>query len=99
MGQELYLVGEGELLSFIKKNYGLNNTIYMGDGLYDAEILKNCFYGIAPHNATAEAKRNAAYITRVNSGEGAVLDACLHILKKFFRTEYSEIFKRRYLSR
>lgn len=94
MRQELYLVGEGERLSFIEKNYGLSNAIYMGDGLYDAEILKNCFYGIAPRNATAEAKRNAAYITRVNSGEGAVLDACLHILKKFFRTEYNEIFKR-----
>ena len=51
----------------------------MGDGYYDAKILKSCFFGIVPNNARVEAKESADYITPSNSGEGAVLDACLKI--------------------
>lgn len=84
MNQELFMVSEAERLEFIDNNYGLANTIYMGDGYYDANILQRCFYGIAPQNARVEAKNAANYITPSRSGEGAVLDACLHILKKYF---------------
>lgn len=87
MKKELVLVSESERLEFIQTNYGLNNIIYMGDGYHDAKILKQCFYGIAPKNARIEAKTSADYITASNSGEGAVLDACLHILEKFFKEQ------------
>ena len=83
MKQELLLVSEGDRLTYISEKYGLNNIIYMGDGYYDAVILEQCFYGIAPNNARIEAKSAADYITPSNSGEGAVLDACLHIIDKF----------------
>ena len=63
----------------------------MGDGIFDAKILKNCYFGIAPKNARKEAKNNADFITPSNGGEGAVLDACLIILKKFFKINYSKI--------
>jgi len=62
----------------------LENVIYMGDGYHDANILKQCCYGIAPKNARIEAKKEANFITPSKSGEGAVLDACLHILERFF---------------
>jgi 3-deoxy-D-manno-octulosonate 8-phosphate phosphatase (KDO 8-P phosphatase) len=84
MGQELVLVSENDRISFIDKNFGLKNSIYMGDGFYDVEILKKCLFGIAPKNARVEAKRAADYITPSNSGEGAVLDACIKIKKVFF---------------
>jgi 3-deoxy-D-manno-octulosonate 8-phosphate phosphatase (KDO 8-P phosphatase) len=93
MNQELFLVGERERLSFIESKFGLQNVIYMGDGLHDAIILKNCRFGIAPRNARIEAKRSADYVTPTNSGEGAVLDASLKILKKYFRSEYKQITK------
>jgi 3-deoxy-D-manno-octulosonate 8-phosphate phosphatase (KDO 8-P phosphatase) len=83
MGAELHLVNESDRLSFIQSRYGLENVVYMGDGYYDAPILKACFYGIAPNNARIEAKAVADFITPSNSGEGAVLDACLHVLFKF----------------
>ena len=84
MNQDLKLVSEHERLDFIKTNFGLDNVIYMGDGYHDAEILRECFYGIAPQNARIESKNAAKYITPSKSGEGAVLDACLHILEMFF---------------
>lgn len=79
MKQELHLVSESERFDFIKMNYGMSNVIYMGDGYYDADILKACFFGIAPKNARIEAKDASDYITPSKSGEGAVLDACLKI--------------------
>lgn len=85
MKQELILVSESERLDFIETNYGLDNVIYMGDGYHDAKILEYCSYGIAPNNARIEAKNVADYVTPSKSGEGAVLDACLHIIGKYFQ--------------
>lgn len=84
MKQKLFLVGESERFHYIRDNFGLDKTIYMGDGIHDVEILKKCLFGIAPANARREAKKVADYITPSNSGEGAVLDACLKIDKLFF---------------
>ena len=79
MGQKFCLVSEDERYDFIEARYGMSNVVYMGDGYYDAKILKSCFFGIVPNNARVEAKESADYITPSNSGEGAVLDACLKI--------------------
>jgi len=84
MKQELFIVSESERFQFIKERYGFENVVYIGDGYHDAKILKESFYGIAPQNARIEAKEASDYITPSRSGEGAVLDACLHIIKKFF---------------
>ena len=84
MGQKIILIKEKDRYSYLAKNFGLKNIIYIGDGLYDAEILKDCLFGICPKNARKEAKRYANYITPSKSGEGAVLDACLKIKNKFF---------------
>lgn len=85
MKQELVLVSETDRLEFIEGKFGLDHVIYMGDGYYDAEILRRCCYGIAPRNARSEAKNAASYVTPSKSGEGAVLDACLHVLEMFFQ--------------
>jgi len=85
MKKDLAIVSEGDRFNYIKNTYGFNNVVYIGDGYHDAEILKECFYGIVPRNARIEAKNAADYVTPSNSGEGAVLDACLHIIEKFFK--------------
>ena len=72
---------------YIKNLYGFDNLIYMGDGYYDAKIIKACMFGIAPNNARNEAKEVAEYVTESNSGEGSVLDACLQIIKVFFNRD------------
>jgi 3-deoxy-D-manno-octulosonate 8-phosphate phosphatase (KDO 8-P phosphatase) len=83
MGFELDLVSEKDRLGYLNDNYSFSNLIYMGDGYHDASILRESIFGIAPKNARKEAKEAADFITESNSGEGAVLDACLEIIKVF----------------
>jgi len=84
MGFELELVSENDRFRYIKENYGFQNVIYMGDGYHDAKILKASMFGIAPKNARKEAIDAADHVTESNAGEGAVLDACLAINRRFF---------------
>ncbi len=84
MGLPLTLISEEDRLNWFKDNFDLKSTIYIGDGLYDSQIFKLIAYGIAPGNAFYVAKQVADFVTKTNSGEGAVCEACLHILKKFF---------------
>jgi len=82
----LSLISESERLDWFKNNFkSLNEVIYMGDGIHDAEIFKYVGYAIAPNNAFYLAKKEADFITRTNSGEGAVAEACIHISKKIFK--------------
>ncbi len=85
MKQQLYVVGEDERYEFIKNGYGFKNTIYMGDGIHDVEILKECLFSISPQNARKETKKVVHYVTPSKSAEGAVLDACLKIDSLFFK--------------
>ena len=78
MGFKLHLVYEKEL--DLEKIMALK-MLYMGDGIFDAEILKKAKYGIAPRNARTEAKNNSDFVTKSKSAEGAVLDACINIKK------------------
>src|SRR3990167_1329133 len=72
-------------LNWFKEKYGFENTIFMGDGIFDAEILKLCKLGIAPINARKEAKAAAHFITESRSGDGAVCDACLEVERLFLK--------------
>jgi len=87
MGFELYLISEQERFEYIKQNYELDKLIYMGDGYHDAKILKACRFGIAPISARKEARESADFVTESKAGQGAVLDACLEILNRFFMKE------------
>jgi 3-deoxy-D-manno-octulosonate 8-phosphate phosphatase (KDO 8-P phosphatase) len=84
MGYNLELVTEGDRLKYIEEKYGFDKTIFIGDGIFDAPIIKKCLFGIAPANARIEAKNSAHYITPSKSAEGAVCDACIEINKRFF---------------
>ncbi len=84
MGQSLFLVNEHHRFEYLNDHFDLSTSIYMGDGFYDAKILRHSLFGIAPQNAREEAKKAAQYITPSRSGEGAILDASLKILERFF---------------
>jgi 3-deoxy-D-manno-octulosonate 8-phosphate phosphatase (KDO 8-P phosphatase) len=84
MGYPIELVTEKDRYNHIKEKYGLKNTIFIGDGIHDAPLIKECKFGIAPKNARIEAKEAADFVTPSNSAEGAVCDACLEIKKRFF---------------
>ncbi len=82
MGYEIDLVGESEREEYLLEKVKFEDLIYMGDGIHDAPILKKCFLGIAPANARKEARIAADYVTESKAAEGAILDACLEILKE-----------------
>ncbi|HOR52740.1 MAG TPA: HAD hydrolase family protein [Candidatus Pacearchaeota archaeon] len=86
MGYPIYLVSEENRFEYFKNKFGFENTIFMGDGIFDAPILQACKFGIAPSNARIEAKNAADFVTIPKSGEGAVCDACIKINKHFFNS-------------
>lgn len=84
----LDLVSTFERVNWIKERYNLEETIYMGDGIYDPLVFKEVAYSIAPANAFSNTKKYANYVTSAMGGEGAVAEAVLHILKVFFGKEF-----------
>ena len=54
--------------------------------------MKEVGYSISPANADDNCKKCANFITKRNGGDRAVSEACMHILKKFFKT-YSPMQK------
>lgn len=84
LGVELSYVTEEQRFNSIKEQFGFETTIYMGDGIHDAPLLKEVYFGIAPDNARPEACKAANFITQHAAGDGAVLDACLIIQELFF---------------
>lgn len=59
-------------------------TIYMGDGIFDAMVFDAVAYSIAPANAFYVTKQKADFVTHSRGGDSAVAEACLHIAEKFF---------------
>ena len=82
MGCPLDLVPEAEREAFIA---GLGDRVaFMGDGYSDARCMRRVLFAVAPANARKEAREAAHFVTESRSGEGAVLDACLEIIRRFF---------------
>jgi len=85
MGFKIKLVSQHDRYDFIRKNFNLDNLIFMGDGIFDVPLLKECKFGIAPANARIEARKAADYITPSKAGEGAICDACIEIKNRFLK--------------
>ena len=83
LGYNLKFSHHDTRFKFIKK-LGFDNVIYIGDGIHDVSLLKKVRMGIAPKNARIEARKASNYVTRSNSGDGAVLDAAIKINNTFF---------------
>jgi 3-deoxy-D-manno-octulosonate 8-phosphate phosphatase (KDO 8-P phosphatase) len=78
---ELHCVPEADRYMFVEK-YGFENVAYMGDGIHDARIIREAKIGIAPAQARIEARKSADFVTPSNGGEGAYLDAAIHLMKQ-----------------
>jgi 3-deoxy-D-manno-octulosonate 8-phosphate phosphatase (KDO 8-P phosphatase) len=64
--------------------YHLEETVYMGDGIFDAMVFDRVAYGIAPANGFQFTKDTADFVTPSTGGNSAVAEACLHIMETFF---------------
>lgn len=82
MGFPLSLVSTFKRAEWIKERFNPNETIYMGDGIYDPLVFKEVGYSIAPANAFLNTKKYADFITNSRGGEGAVAEAIIHVYEK-----------------
>lgn len=83
LGFEVFLVPEQDRFNFVKEKFGLEGLIYMGDGIFDAPLLKASAFGIAPANARKEARAAAQFVTESKAAEGAICDACIEIKRRY----------------
>jgi 3-deoxy-D-manno-octulosonate 8-phosphate phosphatase (KDO 8-P phosphatase) len=85
MELRLEFVSEENRLSWLKENFDLTQSVYVGDSIHDAAAFPFFAYSIAPSSAFYMAKEKANYVTTAKAGDGAVAEACFHILNKFFK--------------
>ena len=64
MGFSLFYCSEQDRKNYIAKNYNFKDLAYMGDGIFDVDILKEAALGICPNNARPEAIEVADFVTQ-----------------------------------
>lgn len=80
----IHLVSTFDRINWIKENFNPEETIYMGDGIFDVAVFEQVAYSIAPANAFYKTKEKANFVTQSRGGDSAVAEACMHILEEFF---------------
>lgn len=85
MGFRLELVSTFERVLWMEQNgFKPAETIYMGDGIFDAAVFEAVQYSIAPANAFIATRQRADFVTNATGGDSAVAEACLHLLERYF---------------
>lgn len=93
MGYPFHLVSASERSDWVLSRYGYD-VCYVGDGFYDHLVFGSISYGIAPANSWPSALAKANYVCRRQGGRGAVAEACMWIVNKFFMDEVSNSERR-----
>jgi 3-deoxy-D-manno-octulosonate 8-phosphate phosphatase (KDO 8-P phosphatase) len=88
MGYPISLVSTYERIDWIKERFNPQETIYMGDGIYDPIVFDTVAYSIAPQNAFYNTKKYANFVTSSKGGEGAVAEAVIHIIENLFKQKF-----------
>lgn len=88
MGYPLTLVSTFQRFDWIKERFNPEETIYMGDGIYDPLVFAGVGYSIAPANAFFNTKNYANFITSSNGGSGAVAEAVVHVIECLFKEKF-----------
>lgn len=83
-GIEISLVQSDSRIDWIAQRFDIQKVIYFGDGFYDYKVFNKVGYGIAPRNALEHTREAANFVTEAAGGQGAVAEACIHIIKRFF---------------
>lgn len=78
----LTVVKESERMLYVLSRGRPEETVFMGDGPYDAKIFPHVGLSIAPAQAWDSAKQLAKYVTPRAGGHGAVMDACVYLMNQ-----------------
>jgi 3-deoxy-D-manno-octulosonate 8-phosphate phosphatase (KDO 8-P phosphatase) len=93
MGYSLNLVSTFQRKEWIQERFNLNETIYMGDGIYDILVFDFIGLSIAPANAFFNTKFKADFVTNSRGGEGAVAEACVYLIENILKLNFNEIIR------
>ena len=90
MGFEIRYASTSQRVNWIKTNcfYNLNETIYMGDGIFDSLVFDEVGFSIAPANAFEHTKKQASIVTKRKGGEGAVAEAVFYIITELMEKHF-----------
>jgi 3-deoxy-D-manno-octulosonate 8-phosphate phosphatase (KDO 8-P phosphatase) len=88
MGFPINLVSTFQRVDWLQDRFNLDETIYMGDGIFDPLVFDKVGYSIAPNNAFYNTKKYANFVTNSKGSEGAVAEAIIHIFEKLFQEEF-----------
>ena len=88
MGFPISLVSTFDRAAWIKERFNPDETIYMGDGIYDPLVFREVAFSIAPANAFINTKKYANFVTFSKGGEGAVAEAVIYILENLFKEPF-----------
>jgi len=81
---KIKLIDSKKRMEWLRKNFDLQKSIYMGDGIFDWILMKNFFFSISCQDSNPIVKKYSNYITKAYAGNRAVSEASLFVLKKFF---------------
>ena len=84
MGLDLHLIGAKERAEWVANRFDPITCVYMGDGIFDPLVFRIVRYSIAPKNASRKTQHEASFVTKSKGSEGAVAEASLHLLHRFF---------------
>ena len=88
MGYPINLVSTFQRLDWISERVKLEETIYMGDGIYDPIVFNSVGFSIAPANAFVNTKKYASHVTESKGGEGAVAEAVIYIFENILKLKF-----------
>jgi 3-deoxy-D-manno-octulosonate 8-phosphate phosphatase (KDO 8-P phosphatase) len=93
MGYPLSMVSTFQRKEWLAERFNLDETIYMGDGIYDILVFDVVGFSVAPQNAFYNTRNRASYITKSRGGEGAVADACVYIFEKILKIDFNTLIR------
>jgi 3-deoxy-D-manno-octulosonate 8-phosphate phosphatase (KDO 8-P phosphatase) len=93
MGFKISYVPAMQRERWLEKKFGLNRCVYMGDGIFDHLVMRKALFAIAPRNSLDHVLASADLITKRNSGDRAVAEAVIHLLKFYFKIDIAKIEK------
>jgi 3-deoxy-D-manno-octulosonate 8-phosphate phosphatase (KDO 8-P phosphatase) len=76
------MVKEKDRLNWVLSKGDPAETVFMGDGPFDAKIFPHVGLSFATAQAWRTARTNATHVTEREGGKGAVMDACIIIMDK-----------------
>jgi hypothetical protein len=78
---------KGTALAHYKQLLGLKGVtvVAIGDYNNDIEMLQTAHIGVAPHNALANVKKSADYVTNHDNNTGAIAETIDYLISKFLK--------------